>query len=182
MSLAKLMVAVKGQLITDLGTYLDEDLGSQHVDIMPDERPKPIMGNWFASIYGTSWRPGNIDPNNGIEEVYGLGVTVTMRQSSIPRDRSGLNLYVEASLSLDNLCRKIMTVIHQNTTIGSTAGNSMTGTDRIVEYLRWIGTDPKPRLEDGTWFGSEQPDLEVGYVQEIRFDRATRYQSLTNAV
>ena len=182
MSLAKLLVETKTKLPADIGTLLTETLSDYHIDIMPDPRPKPTMGKWFAAIYGTSWRPGNFDPNSGIEEVYGMGVTVTMRQSAIPRESAGLNLYIEATLSLDSLCRTIMTSVHQNTTIGESAGNAMTGTDRIVEYFRWAGTDPQPRLEDGTWLGSERPDSDVAYVMEVRFDQATRYQSTTNMV
>ena len=180
MSLAELMKATKSQLQTDLGTYFSITLNDYYVDIMPDDRPKPTSGPWFVAIHGESWSPGNRDPNLAIEEVYGMGCTVTLRQSAIPRDEVGENLYIEATTSLEKICRQIMVSVHLNAAIRTTANAAITGDDKIVEYFRWSGTEAKPRIVSGDWFFSNRPDVDTGYVMRVDFERATRYQSLTN--
>ena len=178
MSLGQLMIAARSQITTDLL------LSKGEVEVMPGPEPPPACGKRFISLYGTSWAPGpdGSDWNQGVLEEYGMGCGVTLRKSAIPYDRAGENIYISASLSLEDICRQIVASIHQSVAIYTVANAAMSGTDKVVEYFRWEGTDPNPRIVDADWFSSPSSSEEVGYFMEVRFAGASRPQTLANIV
>ena len=178
MSIGRLLLAVRDQLRTDLS------LGSRECDVMPGPEPPPACGEKFVSIYGSSWSAGGEDiyQDRGIYETYDIVCAVTFRSAYAPFDRLGTDVYVKRLLGIEDFCRKVMGSIHLNQAV-NTAVDTMLATDhgetdhhKMVEYLRWVSTDPNPLPVTGSWFNSDEA-TSSGLVMEVRFNQATRFSS-----
>ena len=176
MSLARLLLATRDRLRDKL-TLMDSEC-----DVTYDERPFPTSGNLFISIVGDGWEPGEFDSGVALDEVYGLTCTVSLRKSGVPRDRIGTNIYLAASLSLEDICRKIMVNIDKSPSLISEANDGMDGANEITEYLRWSGTDPRPRVEGSDWYDAPGDIPDAAYVMSVRFGGARRIQVTSGAV
>ena len=196
MSLGALLVAARDYLRTSngLGTGWSAETGNEFTDaeieVMPDARPPPRMGKKFVALYGIQWEPDHTDQNQGIDERLGIACALTFRNGHIPVDARGPELYVNAAVNMSDICRRIMVAIHQNIAVSITNTDALlSGTDKMVEYLRWAGTDPNPSPRDAMWFMTESGEdsfdrfnefQESGYVMEVRFRDARRMQSLAH--
>lgn len=156
----------------------------EQIDITPKGQPIPSAGERFIGLCGTSWTPNIKDQNRGLDEVYGFKAVVSFRSRVVPFDRQGRNLYVEALGSMSNHCRRIMVLLHQQVDfIEKTDGYATAlDIDKLTEFPRWFGTDPEPRSVTGEWFHSDNPNPEIdaGFVMEVRFGDARRMQTYAN--
>ena len=120
--------------------------------------------------------------NKGIYETYDIVCAVTFRSAYAPFDRLGTDVYVKRLLGIEDFCRKVMGSIHLNQAVNTTV-DTMLATDhgdtdhhKMVEYLRWVSTDPNPLPVTGSWFNSDDA-TSSGLVMEVRFNQATRFSS-----
>lgn len=159
-------------------------LNDNECRIMTDGRPAPSCGQKFISVVATYWGPHEDDNNRSLYERYDISCVLTMRTPLIPFDRLGENLIYEDSPfavvydSMEELTRRVMVALHQNPTVITNANYLIPDDEAgISEYLRWAGCDATPEFVDGSWFGSNATQIS-GLVQTIRFQGATRMQSL----
>lgn len=163
------MVAMRDHLRTKMSLKAEECM------VMPDPRPIASSGQKFVSIYGTNWSPVEDDNNRSLFENYDIACGVTFRSGNVPYDRMGEELYIKELFGLEDFCRTIVSLIHQNPEVLNSADDSIN--DQIVgflEYLRWESTDASPRFVSGEWFTSESPE-QTGIFMEVRFGQAKRF-------
>lgn len=177
-------------ILTAVETILREQLvalpfslGEDSIGIMPGPEPPHNCGQVYLSIYGTDWSPREIDANRGLHEEFGVTVCINHKGRFSPYDRAGRQIYVTASKSMSKICYAVMKHIHQNTTLFTYANEDTTSDHYLVEYLRWLGTDPQPIAVPPAWFGLYDEKAETaGYIMQVRFGQALRSQDYSNMV
>lgn len=178
MSMARLLVAARDQLRT--GVLV---LNETNTTIQSDGQPPPISGQFHVALHGLDWGVGG-PLGTGLDEVYSLGITVTMRAPVIPKDSQAEEIYVKKATGLEDLVRKVIVEMEKEryTIINAANTNMPDSLDGFVEPLRWEGADAEPRLVGPDWFlavpDPNQPDS--GMVMETRFGQARRIQALAN--
>ncbi len=177
MSIAALLIATRNWIRAEL------ELDETECKVMPGPEPPASCGERFLSVYGRNWRPGDFDLNRGIDEYYDIAVAVTFRSNWVPQDNRGEDLYIEQTEGLEAVLRELL-LIHQNIDIITAANNRITGSNKIIEPLRWKGCDAVPTPVGAAWFkaddGDESGDPVSGLVMEINFGDARRKITLTN--
>jgi len=162
----------------------------QQCEIMPTGMPPPACGEFFVAIHEGEWSFADIE---GLDEMMGVEVTVTMRAAKVPKDKLGTNLLVgPTGQSLYDQLEKIRAKLHMdpgprsstdashypvlalaNTTIG-------TGENGFVEPLRFRGPAGKTQEVYADWFTAEampgSPPL--GLVRTLVFGGARRIQTI----
>lgn len=189
MSMLALMTAVRNYIRTgttadDCYVYADKDC-----DLSPSNgQPPPSMGQFYVAVH-----EGNIAPEvsySTFEEVYSVSVTVTIRMSATPWDRSAqMKLYGDDG-SLDKRARQIAALIHMDTRDHRVinAANLLDALkppaegyakQGFVEPLRFAGLDVAVH-RGPDWFhanietmGNNPP---MGWSKTIRFTGARRVQ------
>ena len=184
MSLSAVLTAVRNTLRADL------TLADNECEIRPGPEPPAVAGSVYYAVYGESWNPGDRDLNRGIDEYFGIAVTVTQRLGSrFPFDKYGDEAYIKATSGLEARIRAVNSTVHQSIPIHTAANVLISGTDKMVEYFRWSGSDAIPQLRDGDWFISrnENPrstrgagDEYAAMVMTTRFEDARRIQTYAN--
>lgn len=169
-----LLIASRNVIRSATG-YAESDVLVQN-----DGQPPPTVGNQFIAVHGTSWKPNIVDQNQGIDEVADLTVTITARMQAIPYDIRGQEIYIRKSLELENVAQIVKINLHQNYTLIASANALLTGVDKIVEPLRWLGGDAQPKYASNRWFSSEDDNEYAGLILTLQFGRARRMQTLTN--
>lgn len=183
MSFAALQIAVRDRLRTNF-LVLDSDNDvfqtlqiDNQVGLQKEGMPPPAAGQFYVGIHGATWNPGQTEQDIGIEEVYGVNVTVTARTPFVPKDRQADAVYAGALTGLDRIIRWIMVSIHQDYTL-ITDANTNVGTDKFVEPLRWQGNDPEPVERGEEWFNAVDGRGKVpsGWSMTAKFGDARRFQ------
>ena len=75
-----------------------------------------------------------------------------------------------------------MVNIDKSPSLISAANDGMDGANEITEYLRWSGTDPRPRVEGSDWYDAPGDIPDAAYVMSVRFGGARRIQVTSGAV
>jgi hypothetical protein len=178
MSLTALLRATKSSLQTLLS------LTDTGVDIQPDPQPPPFLGEQFITVHPISWGIG--DTNEvmyGLDEVFGIGVTVTQKTGKVPRQKWGTNTYTLTTTGLEAICNRIKVNIHQNYTLLTAANALLTGGDIFIEPLRFQGADSEPQPRTGEWLWSDDPGTMESILAlsvTLRFGGARRMQAVGN--
>ena len=182
MGLGTLLLAVRDELRKDLDTRVPSDM----IQVMFDGRPMPSCGQQFIAIHGSSWAPRGVDAdmNRGLAEEYGVTCTLSMRSPVVPQDLLGVELYVKELIGMEPIARQIIHSIHQQFDIINEANRLANTEYGIIEYLRWQGSDAKPRPVGPEWFYSENPGvdsweyIQSGLTMDIRFGGAMQMEAL----
>lgn len=158
-----------------------------YIRLMPDGRPAAGAGEWFVSVFPSSWTFPEIQDRK-LEEEYGITCTVTKRISANPWTDVGATQYVSDSQSIVNIIRQIILAVHNNYTIMSNIQYEMADDYPIGTALKAQNVDPSPRVVDGLWFWTddiEPSEYELrnryGLVMSVTFGGAIRVQDNTNA-
>ena len=172
MSLAALLEASLQHIRHEL------NLDRKRSGIEEDGQPPPWCGEVYYAVHPTQWTPGAQDPNDILDERFGLSVTITQRTAKYPQGGQRMEgAYLEAVKGLEERCRRVMLAMHLSYVVNGAANSLIDGTHKLCEPLRWRGTDAVPRKVDGTWFWAE-PDAGSGLVMEVRFGDASRQQAI----
>lgn len=152
-------------------------------EVMFDGQPPPVCGELFVAVHPGDWNAVDVE---GLEEEFGVDITVTVRVGKVPRDGMGLNALIgPAGASLDGRLEQIRALLHLDSVqdqvlnqANQIIGNSANG---FVEPLRFRGCSrPEPKGPD--WFGAEAnghgPLPPVGLAQTLHFGGARRVQHI----
>ena len=175
MSLVALLVAARDRIRSELG------IDGRECGIEIGPRPPQLFGRRYCTVYGAGWTP---DPAgelmHGIMEVYAIGCTWTFMVEA-PDDRIPEEGYIKEVTSIEAYSRKVIVALHQNWDIIN-AANTVIGTHKIIEPLRWLGTDAVPTLRDAEWINSPAKHTAAlrPITMETRFGGAMRSQTLTS--
>jgi len=170
-----LLLAVRDHLRQELS------LATGQCEVQFDGQPPPVCSELFVAVHPGDWAN---EPVEGLLEVYGVEVTVTIRVARVPQHALGPNALVGPSgESLDNWLEKIRAVLHLDKGVYPvlTKANALIGSGEngFIEPLRFqSGGRPQPRGPD--WFSADT-DLSsrlppVGLSQTLIFGGARRVQ------
>lgn len=154
----------------------------------PDGQPPPSCGVYYIGVHEINVSPGTQSPYSLFDEIYSVGVTVTIKLRGTPWDRMVQKELYGATTSLDRRCRAIAAHINKDTIDHRiiTAANALselevplTGYAKqgFFEPLRFAGYDVA-KMRGGMWFHANPDDDEPGYgwSKTIRFTGARRCQ------
>jgi len=188
MSQAALLQAVQAELHSAVAS-----LSTKNCEIRGDEGQPPARfgKKSFVAIVPSGWSPGDTGPgglNLGIDEVYSIRLVISYRTGHIPDDILMGKAFIDATNGLEPLIRSIMVVMRKNRyTDGSSGGiltranASISGTDKFVEPLRWIGNDIQPQPVGPEWFHSEGRNPGAyGWMFNMHYGDARRLQTESN--
>ena len=164
-----------------LGNWRDDE-----IDIMPDGKPPPWIGDKFIAVYGTDWAPAVDDTNVGLDAYLGVACTLTYRSPRVPQSKIGNVLYADLSTGMSEVCWRIMksvamqgsstTEVPLFTKLAAIPGFTA---NSFSEYLRWKSTDPSPVPVYAEWFTAVNQNLDdplgldvMGYTMTVRFGDA----------
>lgn len=183
MSLAALLQATRDKLRSSLS------IENASCECQDTGQPPPNVGPLYYAIHPLKWaRTDSGEMVSGLDESYGVGVTITKRIAATPRDRVMSEFYLKSLQGFEALARMVMVNIHQrwdliataNATILAvhTAANNNWTPDYFVEPLRWQETDHTPTDQTPLWFWSDgDPEYMAtlaGQSLTITFDQARR--------
>ena len=188
MHIGYLTLAVRDVLRNALSPENYQDVGFENceIEVMPDGKPPPFVGDKFISVYGSDWSPAIEDNNVALDAYLGVTCQLTYRTAYVPPDAVGTHSYANVQLGMTEVCWRIMKALSMQS--GSetdvplyTALTKITGyaPNSFVEYLRWAGTDAAPIPVYGDWFSGVNEHLNdenglsmVGYTMSVRFSKA----------
>jgi hypothetical protein len=152
-------------LLSGVQTYLRSlDLFDEtNCGVQIDERPPPVIPDFYASIHMIETRTGKFDDGGLIEEIYVFGVTVSKRIKAVPRDRIAGDVYIEQLAGLSRICRYVVAALHHRASPIITANTLVDDEDnagylaivageKFINVPTWIGTTGVPQLHNEEWF------------------------------
>lgn len=190
MSYPALLNAVKSAIIAyGNANLLSGDsvpwVDNQTISVEEDDRPPPEVSgfrDFYVVVHPGSWNSGNEqDSNPGLDEVFGVNVTVARKIGTRPITKIYDAAYVDAKC-LYNRIRQVMLAVNWSYALIATANTSLTG-NKFVEPLRWKRTEQPFRVEDGSWLinASEKAIANnLLLVSTIEFGGARRIQCITD--
>lgn len=180
MSLRHLLVAVKDQLVSSI-----TDCHDPRTCRITDRsgQPPAYTGQVFYSIHPLDWfgGPSQGTQNIGSDELYSVGVTISLKTGRTAPDRLMEQEYLAQTTGLDDRLREVIKVMTQNRYTGILArANANITNHPIVEPLQWERCDPEPEIVGPDWFTSDpnsrRPDS--GWKQTAYFGGARRLQNI----
>ncbi len=175
MSLPAILQATRDHLQAILALDPLKNLG-----VFEDGQPPPFTGDVYYAIHPTDWAPHpDAGDNVSLDEAFGIAVTITVRKRGMPRDKAPQELWLKAFTGLDKRLRQVMLAIAgpDRYTLQQRANTLMAGDVGLSECFRWLGSDPMPVTQDGSWFWSE-PEADAGWTMTARFGGMRRIQKL----
>lgn len=188
MSLANLQLAVRDELRAKLQVSNPALFPVATVDdiiqLSADGQPFPSSGQLFLGIHGLDWSVAGAEKEQGVEEVFGVSITITQRTAVTTADRQTERHYTNATLGLDFIARLLTPLIHQSFIILN-AANTLLGDPPFgfQEPLRFAGADVEPTERGPDWFwatpGDKRTSQPTGWSLQSRFSGAVRIQELS---
>lgn len=187
MGLSILLVTIRDYLRLAFADPKTPTLHEDSIDVMPGPNAPAFAGQYFLAVHGLNWSPGPTpDMNIGLDESFGVQVTLTARSRAVPYDRAGRELYIKTAEGMEAIIRKVNAAVLGSMYTSPLADQGILQTINtddndtpIVEPLRFLGSDPFPRPVPSTWFdpfGTQSPRYEAvaAYVMSTRFGGARR--------
>jgi hypothetical protein len=171
--------ACEGVLRSRLG------LTDQGVRVMPSPEPMQSAGQLFIGIHPAGWRnmAGDIDY---LQEVYSVGITISLKASSIPIERWGELVTTDADGGLDYYARKIIGLIHGDyVNVLAAANKILTGGNSIIYRPAGFVHAENAMMRRSSWWGAKgAEDAFAGMSQTLIFsgiERAEKDPELPDA-
>lgn len=187
-------------LLTGVQNYLrgynlfdEKNCGAQ-----PNERPPPVINDFYASIHMLEVRPSTYDDGGLIEEIYTFGVTISKRIKAVPIDKVGSEVYLNELNGLSRLCRFVVAAIHHrsgpiilaNTYVDDEDDAeylSVVSGEKFINVPTYIGSSGQPSFHNDEWFHGTynarnqrlEPAGFVGISKTVRF-RVTKVTQQKN--
>jgi hypothetical protein len=127
----------------------------------------------------------------GIDETYGVNVGLTFTTGFIAADRTE-NLYLQVLYGVEAVARQVICAVHQNYDLMNAANvliqqralnvGDPDPANKIVEPLRWLGTDTSPQEKTGEWIFGKDDGKVCCWLLNVYFGQARRLQSTANMV
>ena len=127
------------------------------------------------------------DYEEGIEEIFGTNITVSIKGGKVPLDRWGPEMMMGASADtpiaagLDFVLEKIRSHVHSNDLIRIAANvliNSTLGTSNGFIRPLYFKDGGSPQQKGGSWWTARGKERMAGLAQTLRFDDAQRDQTI----
>lgn len=146
--------------------------------VMFDERPPPVVPNYFASIHFTEITPQPFI--GGLMSQIKVGVTVTKRIQAVGYDRITSQVVYRELNGLFQLTNFIRSALHNNWEVTNSANTLLSGffagnvdpehealisTAGFTNVLLWNKTDYKPEIRNEEWFHGTFMNRERGRDQ-----------------
>ena len=146
--------------------------------VMFDERPPPVIPNYFASIHFTEVTPQPFI--GGILSQIKVGVTITKRIQSTPFDRITSQVVFRELSGLFQLANFVRSAIHNSWQVTNDANTLLSAyftgnvdaehevlisTAGFSNVLMWNKTDYKPEIRNEEWFHGTFMNRERGRDQ-----------------
>lgn len=180
MSVPELLEAVRDQLV-----FQYDWREFREVSIEIDGQPPPNASgfkDFYVAIHLTDYVPGELNETNpGLHETIGFVCTVSKKISAVPKNQLRFAAFDQIK-GLYVVARKVMLALHFNYDVMTKANQSLSG-NKFIYPPYWKGTDPKPRLEDGSWLGAtsdEAIEKNCCLVTDVRFGGIERIQCITD--
>ena len=163
-------------------TNARQPLHRELIDVMPDEKPPPFIGDYFLAVYGSDFSSPLEDANMALHASMSISVTLTMRSTPIPMDQMGRQLYVKRWTGMSSIMWKVMRTLDKNINIFAIIAAHPEFAvlydegARAFEFLRWRSTDANPRPAYQEHFSATNEHLEdesgtgiMGYTMTANF-------------
>ncbi|MEX2176194.1 MAG: hypothetical protein WD872_17665 [Pirellulaceae bacterium] len=143
-----------------------------------DEIAPVTAGQRYVAVMPGGWRPGHRhNTSGGVNDLlYGVDVLVVVRAAHVPRDRTR-DVFVGNLGALDEELDKIFPVIDFNEHLRNDANAIIAGesgsAEGFIENLRFVGTDPRPRLAPAELFAGRSGEVS-GLMRVLHFHGARR--------
>ncbi len=176
MSMRALLMAVRDNLKTAPTTGLGYTDANCAVTL--DGQPFEMADEFFVAVSPDSWTN---QYDEGLEEEFGVSITVSVRVPRVPADRIGKILMADGDgvyKSITQLVETIRAHIHSNYVIMNAANTILTGAVNGFHRPLFLRDGGRPMKKPGSWFGSGNKDQFAGLAQTIRFGGATRTQTI----
>lgn len=174
MSLSALLQATRDHLRSKL------DIAPKECDCQPDGQPQPMFGSRYIAVHPTAWTPGDTQIDHGLDELFGVTCTITIRTPPVARDRLMGEKFLKSLTGIEAAARAVAVAVHQNYDLMNDANAKIGGDHKLIQPLFWDGTQVPSRMETGSWVWSDnatEMDLIAALVLPVRFSNARRIQS-----
>lgn len=170
MSIGSLLIAVRDKLRDSL-TQVDSP--EQNIRLGMNGQPIPTAGGIYVAVHLRDWANPEPQLTSLLKEESGVIVTISIRSRRNPEDRDPDSVLVKASRGLTDIAEQVMSAIHGNSALTSSAGR--------IEPLRWIACiGPTEQFKD--WYRSGDPfdgDAQpAGYSLEVVFSGAGKITAI----
>lgn len=176
-----LTTAVRDQL--RLGLALTE----YECDLRPGGRPPPA--GWKDRYVAVHSGGQANQSRESLDRTFEVQVTVTLRVSKIPYDRTGVEAVQKAEVGLEDLCEKVIRFVHNNHAVRQAANDIILASSFNLEpppavcygfneALILLGDDGEAHEVTGEWFGAKASQETAGLVQVLTFGEARRIESI----
>lgn len=179
MSQRAILLATRNYLRSNVPTSLSSLFNSttinQCIEVTFDGRPLPHHGEAFIAVHPGTW---SNQYDEGIEEEFGVNLTVSVKGGKTPLDRWGPELMENASTGLDKVLEVVRVMVHSNYTIMTAANTIITASaNGFIRplYFRDGGT---PQPKGGSWWSARGKEEFGGLAQTLRFAGAMRDQTI----
>lgn len=173
MSETALLVAVRDQ-IREICGYKPHECNIEY-----DEVPPAIAGEVYVVVMPGGWQPGENNAKGGgvLDEIYSVDVSVIMRATRIPRDKTR-DLYLDLLDGLNVRVKAIRAAVHFNLEVMAAANENLEDSSALpfIETLKFSGMDRRPRLVGAEVFGDKPGERRAGLARTINFSGARRIQ------
>lgn len=173
MSEAALLEAVRHQLINVCG------YSEQQCAIEIDEETPAVVGDVYVIVAPGGCAPGPVNDTSGgvLDELHSVNVTVIMRATSVPKDRTR-NFLLDNLGGLNARLRKIINAIQFNYDVNNHA-NSIIGEQEegFVEPLRFYGMSA-PTMAPAERLSARGPEPRAAIQRMVTFNKARRIQNI----
>jgi len=168
----------------DLRTWLPANttdlfpVPTDQIEIGFDGRPLPAQAEISVMIHPARW---SNQYDEGIEEIHGTNITVSVKGGKVPLDRWGPELMMKAAAGLDFVLEKIKAHVHSNYDIMNAANtliNSTLGTSNGFVRPLFFRDGGSPQPKGGSWWTARGKERMGGLAQTLRFDDAQRDQTV----
>lgn len=168
----------------DLRTYLPANTSSlfpipqDQIEVTFDGRPLPAQAEVFVAIWPAGW---SNQYDEGIEEILGCNITVSIKGGKVPLDRWGPEMMVKAAAGLDFVLEKVRARVHSNYVIMNAANttiNSSLGTSNGFIRPLYFRDGGSPMPKPGSWWTGRGKEPFAGLAQTQRYGDAQRDQTI----
>jgi hypothetical protein len=175
-----LAVAVRDTLRADLA------LQDHECNLQPGGRPPPVgWADYYVAVHSGGQQNS---ARESLDRTFDVQVTVTYRVGKVPVDRRGPSVLQKAEFGLEDLCEKIIRLLHNNHQLriasndlisDSGLAGSNTGVNYgIQEALIFLHDDGEAHEVSGEWFHAKSTGETAGLVQVLTFGEARRLESI----
>lgn len=144
-------------------------------EVMPTGKPPAFSGDTFYVVH-----PGQIgtDQVEGLEETFGVDVTITLRTGSVPADRVGTELILNTTTGIYARAAAVRAKLHMRYADVMNDANAAlgSGVNGFVEPLWFLGAG-RVQEQGAAWFSAKATTANpAGISLTLSFGRARRIQ------